>query len=108
MTNPRKDAEKALSEIEALLGETTEGAAALHVLRDLTETAAPGDAAYCLTRIALAIEVAQKRAEIRGYDRGYEMACQADGSDVDEGDEDGGDMDGNHETALASVYGEND
>lgn len=80
MANPRKDAEKALSEIQALLGETTEGAAALHVLRDLTETAAPGDAAYCLTRIALAIEVAQKRHGMDEWNRGYHAGSLEAGS----------------------------
>ena len=71
MTNPRKYVEKALGDISSLLGETPESVAAVAILRDLTETAAPGDAAYCLTRIALAIEVARQRHGMDQWNRGY-------------------------------------
>lgn len=109
----RTQIEKSLSALHALLGESTEAAAAVDIMRDLTSGhAEPGAdvprleaaACYCIDRIALAIERMRNQEHGKGYDcamadvRAAEDAEQAESDPRD-------DMDGDHASALKSVYG---
>lgn len=117
-----KDVEKALSSLHALLGESPEASAAVAALRDLAEEAqcAPTgderDVAFCLDRIALAVEKRIESERLASYEKGRrdadegEWECEACGHPVliGNGDDEHDDMDGDAASALASVYGEND
>lgn len=119
----RTQVEKSLSSIAALLGETTDGVAAVECLRELAEDSikrgisikvergfgsgsdvvdeSTAAVCYCLDRVAIAI-LAAKQSE---YGRGWRDATAAAPDDGDPDEDDDCPRDGEAESALESVYG---
>jgi len=109
----RSQVEKSLGALHALLGETPEAAAAVDIMRDLVSVARPldgltavgrdADACYCVDRVALAVEKALQAKWTDGFN-----AATAEAPDFGDDDCDDCPRDGEAESALASVYGENE
>ena len=120
----RSQIEKSLAALHDLLGETTEAAAAVEALRDMAadsvhhavdlnrdagksglpievaEERAENAVSYCLDRVALAVEKALQAKYSAGLAAGETMAYEDEDDDCP--------RDGEAESALASVYGENE